>query len=105
MRAALIEGHEQVLLKEAPVRQRRVDRGARVALGADEPVPSGHFGIFRVDAHFLEIQHRQQLRQGEGAAQMPHPQMADGGQGVAADVFADFLQVKIQIQISFPVPS
>ena len=69
--------------------ERRVNCGARVALGADKTVAPLHVGVMGINVHFLKIQDSQQLHNGQGAADMAHAHMTDAGDDIAADILAD----------------
>lgn len=70
--AADLPQRQQVLLREvAPQRQRRVQARRRVALGQHETIPVLPLGVLGVDAQFLKVKVRKQVRRGQAAAGMP----------------------------------
>ena len=70
-----------------------------MALGADETISAGHFGVLGVYIHFLEIQHCQKIRNGEAAADMTHADAAYTFNDIAADVAGYLLQITAQFYI------
>ena len=97
--AALIEGQKHFLFKVSALCQSGVYSGAGVALGADKAVPAGHGGVLGVDVHLLKIQHSQQLRDGQAAANVAHAKTADAANHAAAQVLGDLLQITAQFDI------
>ena len=96
MCAAAIEGQQLLFVKVAAVRQRRIDRGARVSLRAYEPVAPGHFRVLRVYVHLLKIQNGQKLDYRKAAAYMADAEIADARHDIAADILAYFFKITVQ---------
>jgi hypothetical protein len=60
--------------------------------GKNEFVPSWHPGIFRIDIHFLEIQHRQNIRSGQRPAGMAGTCTVNGFNDTDANIVGLFPQ-------------
>ena len=95
---ALIEGEQLFLVKVAAVCESCVYRRASMSLRADKPVAPRHFGLSRVNVHFLKVQYCQQLHNGQAAAYMAYAQMTDAGHDIAADILAFFFKIAVQGQ-------
>ena len=80
-----VVGAQLLHVEEAALRQRRIHRCTRVALGEDQPVTVSHLGFSRIDVQHTGIEGRHDLRQGEDRADVAAAGDMGHFQAMAAD--------------------
>lgn len=85
LRAGTVECGERFLRQIAAQRERRIYRRAAVSLGQHEAVAFVPIRLLGVDAHGVEIQHREQFAQIDRTADMPGGQFANLPDGHFSD--------------------
>ena len=93
--AGLIQGQQLGLGEVPPVGQGGVQRRPGVSLGEEEPVPSLQLGLGRINPHMFEVQHAEDLRNGEAGAVMSRAQRADAADGIQPDIPRGLFQIHV----------